>query len=147
MAYSTVSLAGLPDEIIQQILCYTPSTSIPAMQQASKRFNDLAEEPLLWRHYCSTEFKYWSPEHDIRRKFTGHVAKVDWKKIYQHRFAVDRITSQTIDSILASQVGRIDKFQRIAELGYDAKDTILRQYRIGDDAEDVLARRYTLRRA
>jgi hypothetical protein len=35
-------------------------------------------------------------------------------------------------------MGRIEKFQSIAELGYDAKDTLMQQY-IGDDAEDALA--------
>ena len=147
MAYSKLSLAGLPDEIFQQILYHVPPASIPALQQASKRFNDRTDEPLLWRHYCGTEFRYWSVEHGIRRKFGGYVADVDWKKLYEHRCAVDRTTRRIIDSILASQMGRIEKFQSIAELGYDAKDTLMQQYRIGDDAEDALARRYALLRA
>ncbi|KAI9871733.1 MAG: hypothetical protein M1830_002521 [Pleopsidium flavum] len=142
MAYPRLSITGLPDEIIQQILYYVPPASIPSLQQASKRFSDLTDEPLLWRYYCSTRFKYWSPEHDIKQKFGGYVTDVDWKKLYEHRCAVDRTTRRIIDSILASQMGRIEKFERIAELGYDAKDTLIQQYRVGDDAEDALARRY-----
>lgn len=55
---------------------------------------------------------------------------------------VDRTTSHELDNILAGQRGRIRGSETIAELGYDAKDTLLRNLIVGDDAEDVLARRY-----
>ena len=66
--------------------------------------------------------------------------------IYGQRHMVERITDRTIDSILASQTGRIEKFQAVVELGYDAKDCLLRHLRCNDDAEDVLARRYGAQR-
>ena len=137
----TLTLDKLPNEIIFQILLCIPPTSVPALQQVSKQFNDLSQ-PLLWRYHCSTLFRYWRPEHAIDEKLNGPVAKVDWKKIFAERRQIDRSISREIDSILGSQVGRIEKTSRIVEYGYDAKDTLLRYLSVADDAEDVLARRY-----
>lgn len=58
---------------------------------------------------------------------------------------VDKTTSHELNSILARQRGRIKRSEIIAELGYDAKDTLLRNLNVGEDAEDVLARRYMRR--
>ncbi len=55
---------------------------------------------------------------------------------------VDRNISHCLDSIIASQVGRIGKAEKIVAFGYDAKDTLLRHMSVPDEAEDVLARRY-----
>ncbi len=137
----TLTLDKLPNEIIFQILLCIPPTSVPALQQVSKQFNDLSQ-PLLWRYHCSTLFRYWKAEHAIDEKLNGPVAKVDWKKVFAERRQIDRSISREIDSILGSQVGRIEKTSRIVEYGYDAKDTVLRHLSVADDAEDVLARRY-----
>lgn len=144
MSFPNLSLATLPDELIQQILRHVPPISIPALQQVSRQFSDLTKEPLLWRYYCVQNFRCWSQEHDIHQKLKGYVADVDWKHLYEHRHIIDCTTRRTLDSILASQTGRIDKFQKIVDLGYDTKDTLMQQYRIGDDADDVLARRCAL---
>lgn len=72
----------------------------------------------------------------------ANAADVDWKGIYSERHLIDRSANHQIDSILASQVGRIEKSTKIIGLGYDAKDTLVRHLGVGDDAEDVLARRY-----
>lgn len=144
MSFPTLSLTTLPDELIQQILRHVPPVSIPALQQVSIQFNDLTKEPLLWRHYCVKNFRYWSHEHEIQQKLKKYVADVDWKRLYVHRYCVDRTTRRILDSILASQTGRIDKYQNIVDLGYDAKDTLMHQYCVGNDAEDVLARRSAL---
>ena len=137
----TVTLSELPTEIIYHILLYLPPSSVPTLQQVSTQFNELSQ-PLLWRHHCSTQYKYWSPEHNIKETFNEPVAKIDWKKLFAERHAVNRSTTRELDSILASQVGRIDKTERIIAHGYDAKDTLLRHLDAGNDAEDVLARRY-----
>ncbi|KAL9099411.1 MAG: hypothetical protein Q9163_005083 [Psora crenata] len=78
----------------------------------------------------------------IQEKFIDEVTKNDWKHIYAERYKIDQEVSSAIDSILAVQVGRINKTKRIVDYGYDAKDTILRHFTIADDAEDVLARRW-----
>lgn len=58
-----------------------------------------------------------------------------------HREEVECRTTRILDSILESQVGRIEKFQEISEFGYDAKDTLLEHCQTDDNAEDVLARK------
>lgn len=145
MAAAATSLASVPNEIIQQILLYIPPSSAPAIQQVSRRFNDLIQ-PILWRYHCRTQFRYWDRKHNIQEKFADEVAKVDWKKVFATRHSVDRATSHAIDAILSCQVGRVEKFQSIVRFGYDAKDTLLRHLNVGDDAEDVLARRYAHQR-
>lgn len=136
-----ILLSELPNEIIYQILLCIPPSSIPTLQQVSHQFNDLTQ-PILWRHHCQTQYRYWSPEHGMQEKFNGPVAKVDWKIVFARRHCVDRTTSEEIGSILASQSSRIEKTERITGQGYDAKDTLLRHLNVEDDAQDVLARRF-----
>ena len=137
----TMILSDLPNEILYQILFSVPPASIPTLQQVSRKFNDLSQ-PLVWRHHCQTQFKYWSPEHDITTKYAQAPAKVDWKQLFQARHLADRATSRDLEDILSSQVGRIERSEKILAHGYDAKDTLLRHLNVSDDAEDVLARRY-----
>jgi F-box protein 21 len=136
------SFNDLPDEIVQQILLYVPPEDALRVQNTSKRLSRLANGPLLWRHYCRTMFKYWDSKHRISQKFAGNVGDVDWKKLYFYRRDVDLQTTQALDGILAGQIQRIEKVERISQFGYDAKDTLLRHCATGDGVEDVLARRY-----
>lgn len=138
------SLNDLPDEILQLILFHVSPEDTLVIQHTSRRLTRLANEPLLWRHYCRTSFNYWDPKHRIRQKFAGNVSDVDWKKIYFYRRDVDSQTTRALDGILAGQIKRIEKFERINQFGYDAKDTLLRHCATGEGVEDVLARRHVL---
>ena len=140
---ATTSISDLPGEIIQQILLYCPPITLAAVQRLSRRYNALVE-PFLWRHQCRTQYRYWDPEHHIKEKLRGNINDVDWQNVFSERQRIDRITSSALEGILANQMGRIDKFQRIVECGYDAKDCLLQHMAIDDDGEDVLARRYML---
>lgn len=135
------SLTDLPNEVIFQILLHVPPSSTPALQRISRRFNDLAQS-FLWKHHCQTQFRYWSQGNDIRDKLFSNEASTDWKQVFKRRHIADRTTSHELDSIIASQLDRIKSSEIIAGLGYDAKDTLLRNLSVGEDAEDVLARRY-----
>lgn len=135
------SLNDLPNEVIQEILLHVPPICIPAFQQVSSKFNRLAGS-LVWRHHCQTQFKYWSPQHRMREKFSANVEEVDWKSIFAERYRIDCATSHAVDSILSSQVGRIEKAQLIVKYGYDAKDCLLRNLRSTQRTEDILARQY-----
>lgn len=138
----SVSLNHLPDEVLQQILFYLePQDILRNVQRLSKRFHTLGGEPLLWRHYCETEFRYWDPKHNIRLKFAAHIEAVDWKQLYARRKAAELETTEVLDSILETQTDRISKFERIAQLGYDAKDTLIRNFRTDPEVDDGLARR------
>ena len=136
----SISLGSLPNEVIQQILLYVPAPSLAAFRCLSRRLRDLVE-PFVWRHHCNTEFRYWSPKHHIKEKFSGAVGAADWENVFMQRYKADVAISKLLDGILASQVNRVEKFDRIVEYGYDAKDTLLRHLTVDDDAEDVLARR------
>ncbi|KAL9594322.1 MAG: hypothetical protein Q9219_007095 [cf. Caloplaca sp. 3 TL-2023] len=134
-------LNDLPTEVLFQILLLVPATSVLALQQTSRRFNDLSQ-PVLWRHHCRKEFKYWSPEHDLPAKLAQDAANVDWKYIFQKRHVADAAVTRQLEKILSCQTGRIDRSEKIIAHGYDAKDTLLRHLTVSGDAEDVLARRY-----
>ena len=71
----------------------------------------------------------------------GDVGDVDWQALYTHRAKVDIETTRILNSTLERQVDRIQKFELIADFGYDAKDTLLHHCHTDEGAEDVLARR------
>lgn len=137
----TASLSSVPDEVIQGILFYIEPTHLPAVHLTSKRLNRLANAPLLWRYHCRTQYKYWDPSHEVQERYRESVLALDWKELYAHRVRVARKTTQGLNSILASQSDRIEKYQEIVEQGYDVKDTLIDHAGTGNDVEDVLARR------
>lgn len=137
-----VLLTDLPDEVLQHITYYCSANDVLLnIQRLSKRFGRLASEPLLWRHHCKTEFKYWDSKHSIGKMFVGNVVDVDWKALYTYRRMVDAKTTHLLGSILKGQIDRISKFRSISHFGYDAKDTLLRHCHAAQDTDDVLARR------
>lgn len=135
-----LSLNHLPEEILHSILCHSPPRSSTALEQSSSRFHDVTNEPLLWRHYCQSYYKSWDKRHDISSKLASPVSSVDWKALFVLRYRVDLSITRLLDSILASQTGRIEKFRAVIDFGYDAKDTLLRHCRV-ESGEDHLARR------
>ncbi len=136
------SFTDLPTEVIQEIVHNIPTSSIPAFQQVCRRFYQVFD-PLIWRQLCKLRFRYWRSDHNIKKRFIGNIDETDWKELFVQRQLVDSVTTRTLDSILSSQTGRIEKFQRILEHGYDAKDCLLRHLEVSEEAEDVLARRYS----
>lgn len=135
-----LSLNHLPEEILHSILCASPPRSAAALQQTSHRFGNVTREPLLWRHYCETHFSSWDKRHGISRKLTDPVSSVDWKALFVLRFNIDRSVCRLLDSILASQTGRIEKFRAVIDFGFDAQDTLVYHSRV-ESGEDHLARR------
>jgi F-box protein 21 len=135
------SLIHLPDEILNSILCLSSPQTCAAVEQTHPRFRNVTNEPLLWRYYCQSHYKYWDRRHEIRQKLTRPVKTIEWKTLFVSRYLVDRSVTQLLDSILDSQTGRIKKFCSMIDLGYDAKDTLLRHSRV-NSGEDILARRW-----
>ncbi|KAL4901838.1 hypothetical protein BDW74DRAFT_71034 [Aspergillus multicolor] len=125
-------LRDLPEEILYNILLFCDALDSVAVGSTARRFRGVTNEPLLWRHYCQAHFKFWA----------NTPQTPDWKALYISRYLIDRATTQLLDSILASQTGRIEKFRSIINFGYDAKDTLLRNLLVDSSAEDYLARRY-----
>lgn len=139
-----LSLDCLPEEILHSILCYCPPTCPAALAQTSRRFSSVANDPILWRFYCCVYFKFWSTEHELPKKLENPVSSVDWKALYITRHLIDRAVTRLTDSFLETQSGRIEKSQAIIDIGYDAKDTLLRNISVDSGAEDFLARRFAL---
>ncbi|KAL2864864.1 Hemimethylated DNA-binding protein YccV like-domain-containing protein [Aspergillus lucknowensis] len=137
-----LSLGDLPEEILQSILLFSHPSGTAALERTARRFRGVTNEPLLWRHYCLTHFKFWAPKHDMSAKLLSPISAVDWKGLYVSRHFVDIAAGQLLDSILTNQTGRIGKFQSVISFGYDAKDTLLRNLSIEPGAEDYLARRF-----
>src|ERR1700748_3499612 len=94
------SLSDLPDEVLYCILCYTPPQAAVAVEQTSHRFQDIVNQPLLWRLYCRSHFNFWDAHHDVQRKFESPVASVDWKQLFIARQRIDRSVTEILDSIL-----------------------------------------------
>ncbi|KAL4911664.1 Hemimethylated DNA-binding protein YccV like-domain-containing protein [Aspergillus aurantiobrunneus] len=135
-----LSLSDFPEEILYNILLFCNASDLVSVGCTARRFRSVTDEPLLWRHYCQTRFKFWARGHNIQAKFSSAVSTVDWKALYIYRYLIDRAISRLLDSILASQTGRIEKFRSVISFGYDAKDTLLQN--INSCSEDYLARRY-----
>lgn len=133
-------LLDLPNELIFQILLYVSPSSTPTLQLVCRKFNDLTQ-PLLWKYHCRTQFRYWNAEHCIQEKFSDNAAEINWKKVFSDRHTIDKTADYVLNSILSSQLGRIEKSERIVKFGYDTKDTLLRNIFVENDSEDVLARR------
>ncbi|KAI1773755.1 hypothetical protein F4818DRAFT_421656 [Hypoxylon cercidicola] len=134
---------SLPDEIVHHILLYvSPEETLSKIALLSKRFNRVAQEPLLWRFYCKASFKYWDSGHRFKERLAGNVRDTDWKRLFLVRLARNACIAHLVDGIITSRVGRLQKIEQVCQYGYDAKDYLLGQCQVPDSTEDVLARRY-----
>ena len=136
----SLSILDLPNEVVQQILRRLAPIDVLFFQQVCRRFNELADSS-VWRHLCRTHFLYWNPD---RNPLKQGVASLGWKQLCVERQRTEHKTTKLLNSVLASQAGRIEKFQRVVELGYDAKDCLLKHSAVELDAGDGLARRCAL---
>jgi F-box protein 21 len=138
-----MSLAQVPDEILQQLLYFvSPDDNLDSVQVLSRRLNRLANEPLLWRYHCRHVFRYWDAEHDFGRKLQENVSSTNWKDVFVLRRMRSARAARLFDSLVAAKAGRLKKFELICLMGYDAKDFLLEQCNANDYADDYLARRY-----
>ncbi|OTA65836.1 hypothetical protein K449DRAFT_391788 [Hypoxylon sp. EC38] len=137
------SIDDLPDEIVHQILLYvSPEETLTKVSLLSKRFNRVAQEPLLWKFYCEHNFKYWESNHHFKERLKRNLRETDWRRLYLQRLGRNARIARLVDGIVASRVSRLEKIEQICQYGYDAKDYLLSQCRVPDSVEDVLARRY-----
>lgn len=133
-------LTELPDEILANIIQCLDVSAIVALNRTAKRFVDLANEPLLWRQFCRSEFKYW----DDRRKFRALLAdplSSEWRDLFASRVKTSKSTSTTLQEIINDTVGRSDKIQAIVEQGYKVKDTLLKLFYESPSSPNHLAQK------
>ena len=135
------SFNQLPDEIIRNVVSFLPPLHLPALELTSNRLRRLANEPLLWRNHCASQYKFWDERHQIREKFRRRVRETDWKELYALRCRTSRKTRELLESIISSYHDRIAKIDQLVESGYDVKDDLLENTRADEGQHDVLARR------
>ncbi|RYO80616.1 hypothetical protein DL764_009877 [Monosporascus ibericus] len=136
-------LECLPDELVQHILQYiSPEETLKNVSPLSKRIHRVAQEPLLWRYYCRSSFRYWSSDHQFEKKLRRPIYDVDWKSLFLLRLRRNARAAVLLDCIVESRVFRLRNMEQICQYGYDAKDFLLAQCRVDESAEDVLARRH-----
>ncbi|KAG5796635.1 hypothetical protein H9Q69_004326 [Fusarium xylarioides] len=133
----------VPDEIIQHLLYYIPpEDNLSNFQLVSHRLRHLANEPLLWKYHCRSNFRFWHPEHNLQRLLKGKASDTPWKKLFILRKFRNEQLKRLLGEILVTKVGRLKRYEKVCQLGYDAKDFLLEQCKADENAEDVLARRY-----
>jgi F-box protein 21 len=137
------AFTDLPTEILESIFLHLDPPSLIALSQSNRLIKQLTtDSPIIWRHLCRTSFSTWAPHHHIAAKFAGPLSDVNWRALYIRKTRIDRETRRLLEHVLATQHERNRCINDIAEFGYDAKETLLRECACSDDAEDVLARRY-----
>jgi hypothetical protein len=106
----------------------------------SARFNRLASDRALWRHYCLRDFRYWDQQHDIKRKRREPARLTDWQALYRLRCEKNRSADALLEQILATQTGRKANIRAIIDHGYDVKEALLRHTAVSGVMDDALAR-------
>jgi F-box protein 21 len=142
----------LPAELIHQIILNLDPPSFRALKNTSTHLRALADTPILWRHFCRTQFKYWDPRHDFSRQLSRPVEEVDWASWYASRRILERQVDRLVNGMVANARGRIEKMEMIVNIDtailqgnrnlWDVKDALLKHVNCPDDADDVLARRF-----
>ena len=136
------TLVSLPEEVISSIISYIPDAALLALSETCIKLNRICSSPLELRERC-LHYKHWQEHHNIDAKIAHpRPAEIDWKKLFIHRFNVDRITTNILEDIIEYPTDRIVRFNKLADYGYDAKDCLARHASVRDDeVSDPLARR------
>jgi F-box protein 21 len=105
-----------------------------ALEATCRRFRDVANEPLLWKAFCRDRWKRWHPRHQFKAKIAGSEF-AGWKRLFAERIVSSREVRALIEGIVESDRSRIPKIQRVVELGWDAKDALLEEFRLAHLSE------------
>jgi F-box protein 21 len=136
-------LTDLPAELLEAIFIHLNPRSLFEVSLTNKSFHKVTTDaPVIWRHFCLTRFKWWSPDHQIAAKAAAPLSSVEWRSLFIYRVKVKQNTRRLLNEALETQQRRIHRINEVATFGYDAKETLLQEMACPDDAEDVLARRY-----
>lgn len=138
------TLLQLPDELLD---CVISQIAAPGDTHrfglTCKRAQRLTWVSLVWRQYCLTTWKFWTPRHDISGRLARPPLHSDWRQLYVERVRIDRAAAGVFEVLLLSQQSRVQRMQDIAAKGCDVRDFLYRlKDHTPDDAEDVLARRW-----
>lgn len=135
MAAYTLTL--LPNEILQGIIRLTSPEDAITLAQTSHCLRNIVYEPLIWKHYCLSTYRFWDER--WHSKIKGKEG-VEWRDIFRQKREIDQTVASILGRILDSQSGRIDLFREISNFGYDAKDELVAQTKVSQRADDYLSR-------
>ncbi len=111
-----------PEEVIRVILQFvTPEDNLASIQLLSRRFNQIANESLLWRHYCCCSWQYWRHEHMFREKLAMRASSVDWKSLWISRRRSQAEVPSCSTRCCRPRSASCRGLSRFASKGYDAK--------------------------
>lgn len=133
-------LTDLPDEILHSICFFVNWKDAVSLQASCRRFQDVANEHLLWKYYCRSSFKYWAASNQISKKLADSTF-VQWKQLFRKRCDAEVKTRSALQNIISRQKARTPKIETIVGLGYDSKDVLLQNYAGASNFDDNLARR------
>ena len=136
-----ITLDALPDEVIHLILTHLTPTTTVALQRTSKRFVNISNEPLLWKSYCQTSFRWWDRQWHFHQN-SSDPSFVDWKVLFGSRYRSNLHTRRHLDKIVTNGIGRLREIQNILSTGYDAKDALLDLFWNCSSSPNHLAQRY-----
>lgn len=137
------TMDDVPVEILRQIIQHVPpEEAYESLPLVSKRMKRVAAEPLLWKYFCQTCFRFWNSEHCIGDKLESRASKTPWRDLWRRRKYRNDLIARLLNSIVSTKVNRYLKMGRLCQYRYDAKDFLLEQVNTPDSAEDCLARRY-----
>jgi hypothetical protein len=135
------NLIDLPDEILRCICFFVDWHDALCLQASCRSFTNVANEHLLWKYHCRTNFGYWAASHQLQEKL-GDSSFVEWKQLFKQRYLADSTTRSTLNRVISSQTARTPKIEAIIALGHDSKDVLLQNYARASEFNDLLARRY-----
>lgn len=136
------TIYDVPDEIIRQIIQHvSPVDAYDNCPLVSKTFKRIAFDPLLWKYFCQSSFRFWHAEHRLHEKLESRASQTPWRDLWRRRKYRNDLIARLLNGIIATKINRFEKLGQICRLGYDAKDYLLEQTEIPDSVEDSLARR------
>lgn len=134
------SLLDLPDEVIQAVVSYIPPLATIALNQTCRRLANITSEPLLWKSFCLTSFKWWDKRHSLPSKLKD-PSFIGWQTLFRDRHRSSGIARRALDEIIECEDGRLDRLDQILQVGYDAKEDLISAYRTSAASPNHLAQR------
>ena len=136
-----VSLLSLPDEVIQTIKSNLPPENLKSILLTSRRLANIASEPLLWRSFCQSSFRWWDKRHDLQAKLDDTMFS-EWKNLFERRSGASRETREILNTILENETLNVQRISQILErVGYDVKDVLIEAFYNAAGSEKHLAAR------
>lgn len=131
----------LPDEVVSFVLRHLDPISALRLGRTSRRFRDLTDQPLLWKYYCQSCYRYWSADQNVRKREVDPNF-VGWKDIFSARARSARRSRTILEDVITDPLGRIGKIDQIVDDGdYGVKNELLDAFQQAPNSTNHLAQK------